>query len=336
MNDLESLDELWPAPDAPSPASRAAARSALMDRITLASTPEALASEAPAPAPVPAPSRRRGRRRWVFGLVAVGAAAATAAAAFAMAPASEHRGGGRVKLVSANIVLDRAAAAAERRPFQAPRPDQWMFIEERGVTDQLALKPGPYSLLGLSRRWIRGDGTQEVSWDARSKKLAPAQHPVGRSLVGGYTYISKLPTDPDALNAAAREQFPKNWPESTKKQMAHSYLSGILAESMPPPALQAAIYKALKRTPGARVDLAAKDPVGRPAIAISWYFGGDLRSELLIDPSSYAYLGSRMTALKPLTRPRSTGTVVLPAGTVLTAGVRLRSAIVDRAGQLPG
>ncbi|MEV5568897.1 CU044_5270 family protein [Spirillospora sp. NPDC052269] len=333
QDDLKALDEAWPVPAPPSPSARAAARAALIDRMTVAST------AAPAPeVETPARPARRGRRRWTFGLVAVGAAAA-AVAAFAAVPSSGHRSGGGVQLVSANTVLDRAALAAERRPFQAPRPDQWVMTEEQGVKDEVTLTRGKSDLLNTTRTWLKADGTQQAIWDSSSKKLRIHRFPTGQGPMGlmGWSYdkVAELPADPDALIALAGKRPPGAHDLAPKVRwgVVLGYLYGIL-ESTPPPALQSAIYKALKKVPGARVT-AMKDPVGRPALLLNWDFGGLVRNELLLDPSTYSYLGSRGVAQKPLTRHRDTGTVVLPAGTVISASVRTRAGVVDKPGQLP-
>ncbi|RFU39157.1 hypothetical protein DZF91_23885, partial [Actinomadura logoneensis] len=280
---------------------------------------------------------RRGRRRWTFGLVAVGASAA-AVAAFAAVPSSGHRSGGRARLVSAYTVLDRAALAAERRPFTPPRPDQWVMTEDKSVADEIS--SGKFRLPDVFRSWARVDGTQWATWDAKAKKVQVQRFPaLVQSTDKTYAEIARLPTDPDALIASLSPRRPgpaRALPPMYRWRTVQSSLIRILEQSTPPPAVQSAIYRALKKVPSAKVDTAAKDPVGRPAIQLNWSFEERFRSDLLLDPSTYAYLGSRTIALKPMTRHRDTGTVVLPAGTVLLASVRIRAGIVDEPGQLPG
>ncbi|MEV4257924.1 CU044_5270 family protein [Spirillospora sp. NPDC049652] len=343
QNDLKALDEAWPVPGPPSPAARAAARAALMDRAASASASASEAVAAVAPGK-PARSARRGRRRWTFGQVAVGAAAAAAVAVAVAVPSSgAHREGG-VRLVSANTVLDRAALAAGHRPFQAPRPDQWVMIENRGVVDELKLSRGRSHTLDLTRDWVRVDGTQYAFWDWSSRKLQTRRLPAGARVAGSYAEVSELPTDPDALIAtiAARRKgraSPYKDLAGPAKARAGQVqvvgdLTNLLEETTPPPALQVAVYKALKKAPGGTVNPTAQDPLGRPAISVTW--GGTFaRYEILLDPSTYAYLGGRTITVKPLPRRRETGTVVLPAGTVLRAFVRTRAGIVDKPGQLP-
>lgn len=330
MNDLESLRTAWGAPEPPSPTARAHARAALLDRAS------GTAAASPAPAsPAPAPAARRRRRGWLFGLGAVGAAAAVGIG-FAAVPSSGDRGGAggeartspEVRLVSANSLLDRAADAAEKRPFTPPRPDQWVMIEERLTT---SAKPGgvvtggPYRSK-VRRQWTKADGSLMAFADGKGG--ITTQSAAGIEPRSDYAAVSRMPTDPDALIAWIRAR--------SHGVSALEELNTIMRDSAPPPKVQAAIFRAMGRIPGGTLVSGAKDDAGRPAVAVGWTTEGWLHEEVLFDPSSYAYLGERAISVKRHTMESEQGTLVIPKGTVQRLEVRVRDAVVDRPGQLPG
>ncbi|MGK3944994.1 hypothetical protein ABK046_42190, partial [Streptomyces caeruleatus] len=64
-----------------------------------------------------------------------------------------------------------------------------------------------------------------------------------------------------------------------------------------PPNVQAGLFRALAKIPGARVTTGVKDPLGRAAIGVSVNYaektpsGWQGKQEIFFDPQSYAYLG---------------------------------------------
>src|SRR6266702_8322379 len=127
MNELEMLRDLGAQTRLPEPAELAAARARVLAGVT----------------------RGRGSargRRLVIGGVTVAAAAAIAAAVLVSArtPAAPPVISARL---TAEQVLDRAAAAALKQPTVKPRPDQFVYHKE-------------YDSGAIQQSWISVDGTR--------------------------------------------------------------------------------------------------------------------------------------------------------------------------------
>jgi hypothetical protein len=307
MTDLELLHDAWGAPPL-RPAARAEARAALL--------------------------RRAGRRprRLVPRLVAAAAAALIIAAGLV---ALDDLGGGREVPIASAAVLERAAAAAEGRPFTPPRDDQWIY-----VADRITSSDGDTQ---TRRSWRRADGAA-AAWIDRAGKLrveimrASERRPL-RIAVGplaGYKTLAALPTDPDALLDWAYRQA-KNVTGAGLDEHGDVYaiFNGMLRDNVLPPELEAAIYRALKRVPNVTVE--PTEVAGRPALVLGqtedW-----LREELVLDAETYRYLGERGTIVRdtvidPLKAGNRTGE--LERGQTVVAE-RLATAIVDHPGRRPG
>jgi hypothetical protein len=263
MNDLKTLHDAWGTPEGPAHTAYTDARAALLARAT--------------------PRRRRRARLRV----AVVATAAAIVAAFVLVVQDLREGP-----VAAAEVFERAAHAAETKSFVAPRPDQWIFTEDR-FTSSDGGKP-------MTRKmWLRVDGRGIATIDARGKLNVEVFDSPGRrrpAPFDSYERLAKLPTDPDALLRWAYEQA-KHITGGGVTDHGDVYLqfNHMLRSNLLPPDLQAAIYRALKQVPNVTVETI--DVFGRPALALvqteDW-----LREELLLDPDTYAYLGERSTVVR--------------------------------------
>ena len=309
MTDLELLHDAWGAPDAPSDAARARARAALLVRA------------------VP-----RTRRRLVPRLVAAAALALIVAAGLV---AVRDLGGPETVPNASAAVLERAAVAAEGKPFTPPRADQWIYIEDR-ITSSDGGEPM------IRRRWRAVDGTGTAAVDnagkLRVERLRGGKGRPLRAVVGpfaAYETLAALPTDPDALRRWAYRQA-RNITGAglTEDGDVYAIFSGILADNVLPPELEAAIFRALKQVPGVTVD--GLDVGGRPALLVGqtedW-----LREEFVLDAETYTYLGQSGTVVRdaiidPAKAGNHTGEV--DTGHKVVAE-RLITAIVDQPGQRP-
>ena len=302
MNDLQTLHEVFDPPATPSPAARAEARTALLAR-----------------------ARRRPRRRRAL-------VAAVAAAGVAVAVVLINLGGSGPDVpVASAEVLERAAAAAEDKPFTPPRAHQWIYFEDRWQD--------PDGKVTTNRTWRRADGQGWASFDENGKlHVEISELPKIRRrgpLMGGYKELAALPTDPHALLRWAYD-VAKNVTGAgvTEHGDVYAIFNGILRGNVLPPDLEAAIFRALKQVPG--VELSTVDVLGRPAYSLGqtedW-----LHEELLIDPESYTYLGERSTITKntridPLKAGNETGEI--RKGDKV-ASKRIETAIVDEPGERP-
>jgi hypothetical protein len=230
-----------------------------------------------------------------------------------------------VPIASAEV-LERAAAAAEDKPFTPPRDDQWIYFEDRFEGE-------------TQRMWRRADGRGMAWIDERGKlRVEITRPPKGRPvppLDGGYKELAALPTDPDALLRWAYG-LAKNVTRAglTDHGDVYAIFNHMLRGNVVPPRLEAAIFRALKQVPG--VELTTVDVLGRPAYSLGqtedW-----LHEELLLDRETYTYLGERSTITRntridPLKAGNETGEV-RKGDKVISA--RITTAIVDEPGERP-
>jgi hypothetical protein len=313
MDDLKTLHDAWGSPEAPSRAAYSEARAALLER---------------------AGRRRRFRMSGLGVRVAVvGAFALTIVTVVAVA---ENVGGtgGTVPVASA-AVLEEAAANAEKKPFTAPRDDQWIYIEDRFTTSDGTTQ--------VSRGWRRADGTAFAWMRGGSGLRVETLEPRGRGrpgrpapgLLDSYKTLAALPTDPQALLRWAYERA-ENITGAGTNEHGDVYLmfNHMLRENVLPPELEAAIFRAMKQIPGVTV-LDTVDVAGRPAIALGLGTSDWLHEELLLDKETYAYRGERSTVVRdaiidPLKAGNGTGEV--KKGSKVVAE-RVVTAIVDEPGQ---
>jgi hypothetical protein len=303
MNDLELLHDAWDAPPAPSHAAWTDARAALLAR---------------------ADGRRRHRRAplRITALVTAGAIAAT----FVLVVQNL----GDASPVAAAEVFERAAHAAETKPFTAPRPDQWIYTEDR-FTSSDGGKP-------MTRRtWhqVSGGGLA-IEIDGEIRRIEGPRKRSDRERQGpfdGYEQLSTLPRDPDALLQWAYQQA-KNVEGAglTEDGDVYAIFSGILGDNILPPDLEAGIFRALKRVPG--VTVSTVNVFGRRVLSLAqtedW-----LREELFLDPKTYAYRGQRGTivhnaVIDPAKAGNATGAI--KKGSTATS-LRIATAIVDKVGE---
>ncbi|MEV5751052.1 CU044_5270 family protein [Actinoallomurus sp. NPDC052308] len=297
MDDLKTLRDAWGEADAPSQSAHAQARAALLAR-------------AAGQGHAPRAARRRLRLPKIgVRLVAIGALAAAITAGVTVVQTSggtDKAGRPRSALpgipagpvANAEQALDRAATAADARPFTPPRPDQWIYTELRIRT---SAKPaggvtgGPYKTY-IRRHWERADGKKSAEivngqvkvLDGFSDTIPPSDYPS----------LAALPTDPDALLRWVYAQNGGKPGTQGQYEVAFQTLNVILRENLLPPRTEGAIFRAMKKIPGVTLVDKAADAAGRPAIALGRTTEGWLHEEVLLDPKSYAYLGERAISIK--------------------------------------
>ncbi|WP_433331687.1 CU044_5270 family protein [Spirillospora sp. CA-294931] len=286
-----------------------------------------------------ASDERPRRRRWTPRLVAVGGLAVTIAAGTTVAQnigGTDEHGRPRTAIpglpaapaANAKEALTRAAYAAERRPFTAPRPDQWVYIKTRYKdVNHKKKKYGPFTPKSpattyTQERWTRADGKQTADFEGGKLVIAPTG---GTSIPNDYATVSTLPRDPDALLAWAKKQA------GPHQDPVFSLLGAMLVHSLVPPAQEAAIYRALAKTPGVTLTKRTSDAEGRPALSLSSAAEGWIREEVLLDPSTYAYRGHRTVVIKD----HSDEHMSYKKGTVADQSARLTITVVNRPGQRP-
>ncbi|MEV0234633.1 CU044_5270 family protein [Nonomuraea sp. NPDC050786] len=340
--DLEALRQAWPQPAPPSPDARTAARDALLQRAAATAPRRTRRVRLP----------RAGRRAVTIGMLA----AVLSAVALVVDPTAVEAPrsivpGMALPAANAQALLGRAAEAAGRRAFTAPRPDQWVYIATR-VQGVKQAAPGEVQTARtplesrVDRAWTRADGKELALYE--DGKLV-------RSATGGgmppvdYATVAALPTDPDALLAWVYANMGDLRNLGADGQVvAYRLLGSMLAQNLVPPAQEAAVYRAMAKIPGVTVNPEAVDVDGRPAVAVACVEDGWVSHELLLDRATYTYLGERAiagadhTAPEPGVRVEDGRKIInmgpsytIKKGTILTLAVRLDIGVTDRPGVRP-
>ncbi|MEV8518104.1 CU044_5270 family protein [Dactylosporangium sp. NPDC051484] len=329
MDELTVLREAFGSEDTPSADSHDKARAALLQRIDTAGVNSAGAR------PVRA---GRHRRRWAL---RVGLTAAVAAAAVLGAVAVENLGtvddnGKGHPIVnalpfpqpaSAAEVLENAAWAADRKPWKNPRPDQFMYNEShrlRGTPEREAREPNGPLVAGKTRvvveqEWKRIDGRILARMDKGNLVVMNKDEGAYFAQIP-YTDLVKLTTPEKVL---AWDAAPKQY---------GVVLDQLLGQYVLPPAVEAAMFRAIARGNGVRLNPVAVNIDGRPAIGLGRTIEGYLSQELLFDKATYRLIGERMVAIADHTNVGNDGTSQTHKGDVFRQVTYTASTIVNKVG----
>ena len=129
-----------------------------------------------------------------------------------------------------------------------------------------------------------------------------------------YPLLRSLPTDPQALLATLRKV---RFPGVPADEAAFSAI-GNIQESVVPPDVSAALYRAAALLPEVSVKPSAYDPAWRPGVSVSFIISG-AEEQWIFDPGTLRLLGE----------------AGFSNGTLTGESAILNRAIVDRAGELP-
>ncbi|NUR92361.1 MAG: CU044_5270 family protein [Nonomuraea sp.] len=240
----------------------------------------------------------RGRRRFMILPVVAALATAVAVVVVVLSPErTQPRVTPPTRLLNASTTLERAATVAGRRAVPPePREDQWQYRKYSTVQ--------PDGDEETFQEWIRYDGTQIARTDGKVEDVAPDP---GDDDLSPQKYRAKLlalPTDPDKLLAKVTGDrhwidYPKgegSAPGAERPDQRAFRVLGVYLEqqAVMPPRLEAAIYRALARIPGIRVEEGVQDGAGRTGLGLTLESSRD--RWLVLDPSTYRLLGDRSTA----------------------------------------
>jgi hypothetical protein len=291
------------------------------------------------------PSPRLSRR-----LLAVGALTAAAAVGITVVqgigpgdPAAPGGSGGRIVLGPVANAEDLAANAARKaaaEPDGRPRPGQWSYVKtvlassSQGVGGALN---GPPDRRVTTERWDSVDGSRTASLvggrlevrdlDAMERAASPRHD---------YPYLMSLPTDADALLAEVYRQVDQEGGDATgRHDRAFQIIEVWMRDAALPPRLRAAMYGALAEIPGVRYEAKAADIAGRRGVTLYRIVEGYLRSEIMVDPDTYAYLGFRFIAVRDHVSRGLDAERRSRKGQILGWGGLLGAAIVDKPGLRP-
>jgi hypothetical protein len=289
--------------------------------------------------------RPRRPRRSI--LAAAAGAAALAIIATAIAVTSSGGPGRPVFDPGAVRLLAKAADAAARQPAPHVRDGQYMYIETKAavtsdVPRELGSKPSPFPRhphlkLITERVWVpvgKSCGPAYKSGvSAKSSASANGKTAV-RTLSGGkcsgigslndpnYRLLQSLPTNPHALLALIYRVERGHGPGPD--QEAFVTIGDLLRNTIAPPKVTAALYRAAALIPGVTLIPGATDAVGRPGVAVGRIgpgVDGGVREELIFSRTTWQLLGER--------------TVIARTGATTEATAIIDRAFVDHYGQIP-
>jgi hypothetical protein len=295
-------------------------------------------------------TRRSLRRPVLLSTILAGAVAAASVVAItelnsgndrhAPPAATSSRPALRLVAVTSPLTLaDNAAVVASG--FPVPSPHQWIYTKVESTTSHAppsgAMKqdPGTHQ---IKEEWIQVDFQAFAS--ISHGKLAVTQQPGGMGTPYGwpeitYKYLTSLPTDPAALLAQLRHNLATE-PNPDHGQTGDAYVfQSILAlvenYRVLPPKLNAALYGVLARLKTVRLGH-TKDIAGRSVLSLYQIDEGYLKDEILINPTTYAYAGQKITVVRSHSNTALDGTQHFRKGEILDDEAILASKIVNSPG----
>ncbi|MEV0169452.1 hypothetical protein B0I32_1622 [Nonomuraea fuscirosea] len=250
-------------------------------------------------------------------------------------------------VANAESLAERARTAAAKVTDVYPRDNQWLYTKALIHLSEQEDAPGA-GKTQTHERWQKGDG-KKIARRYRGVSSGEVA-PIGSSgLATGnisrspgvprwdVAYLRSLPLDPAALlerlrkdgeNLSGRSNLPESWTLFQSVQM-------ILQEGAPPPRLRAALYTVVSKLEGIGVEGKVQDLAGREGMGIYLDRGDGTRHEIIVDPTSYAYLGGRTLFIGDGKRASRSFKGKYVQGDVIVAWAEVARGIVNRVGDLP-
>jgi len=238
-------------------------------------------------------------------------------------------------------LLAKVADAAARQPVPHVRDSQYMYIETKAavpsdVLRELGAKPPPvprhiHLKLITSRVWVPVKNlcgpVYKRSKSANGKTtihtFAGEKCPnIGSLNDPTYRLLQSLPTNPHALLAMIYRVERGHGPGPD--QEAFVTIGDLLRNTIAPPKVAAALYRAAALIPGVTLVPDATDAIGRPGVAVARIgpgIDGGIREELIFSRTTLQLIGER--------------TVIARTGTTTSATAIIDRAFVDHRGQIP-
>jgi hypothetical protein len=238
---------------------------------------------------------------------------------------------------SASQLLLTMAATVERQAPTEVRNDQWVYVKSTiGFSTFSDNQPAVTAPLHQRELWTPVSGDTKIPAMFRengkqSEVMTPDQVDGDYlSTIGNYRAVAALPTDPDELLKKFTETQRRNDPNLPVNIInANTFiaLGDVVGESIVPPKVMAAIFRAMAKIPGVTMVHDAVDANGRHGIGVAMVGEKSILTTRIFDKTTYAYLGQR----EILTKDTADG----KAGTVLGRSAVITRAIVDHRGQAP-
>ena len=295
--------------------------------------------------PEKAPPRgKRSRGPLLAGaLIAAVAAVVSAAVAVPLLSGGPARGPANPAQASAVAVLNKTAnTAARQTATPIPGPGQYLYlkdIEFKSAAGAGATGWARECSTVVGQEWMAGDGSgRQLGRYTSSYRgcrgfrqtwpkggVTTSDNPLAwpKDLLGW----ESLPASPAAIDRAIVWHFEHGHARDTA---TFAYAAAFLQENAPP-AIRAALYRAIELLPGVRNLGPMTDLLGRHGIGVGLVYGGT-RQELIFNPVTSRALEAEIVAVGP----KQAGNNYQPAGTVLGYTVYVAAGLVNsRTATLP-
>lgn len=241
-------------------------------------------------------------------------------------------------------LLAKVADIAARQPAPYVRDSQYMYVETTAAVPSLGLqplsKPRPFPRhihlkMITSQVWVPVDNVCRAGLERgingngqKSSSAFSARQPgVKCPNIGGlndptYRLLQTLPTNPHALLAMIYriERGHGSGPD----EEAFVTIGDLLRNTIAPPKVTAALYRAAALIPGVTFVHNATDAIGRDGVAVARIgpgADGGVREELIFSRATWQLIGER--------------TVIARTGVITGATAIIARAFVDHRGQIP-
>jgi hypothetical protein len=241
-------------------------------------------------------------------------------------------------------LLAKVAGVAARQPAPHVRDSQYMYVETTAAVPALRLqplsKPRPFPRhihlkMITSRIWAPVDNLcrsgleRGITGNGRvtSSTFSLRQPGVKCPNIGGlndptYRLLQTLPTSPHVLLAMIYRIERGHGPGPDEE--AFVTIGDLLRNTIAPPKVTAALYRAAALIPGVTLVPNATDAIGRPGVAVARIgpgADGGVREELIFSRATWQLIGER--------------TVIARTGVTTGATAIIARAFVDHRGQVP-
>ena len=270
------------------------------------------------------------------------------------------------RATTAAQLIDYATRASAAGPGGAPGPDEWVVTKFELATSPESTNGLPYGPLNQRQvflQWHRADGCYQTNSVEFPASLAATKTVTGKltvsktdgamlsgvtdclaTLVYGwksvsYAYLNSLPTDPAKLEAVILRYNHTGSMLPTPADAVFAAIARLLEDGEPegvvvPPKLEATLYRILQQLPGVHFEKDT-DLAGRHGLGFWNLTEGYIKYEIVIDPTTYHYMGSKEVVVKDHLDTAAPGPRLIKVGKVLNWQALLGDAIVQNPGQLP-
>ncbi|MBO3751307.1 CU044_5270 family protein [Streptosporangiaceae bacterium NEAU-GS5] len=252
-----------------------------------------------------------------------------------------------VSKMSAEEVLGRAAKATGTE--LDPRPDQFIQVSSETMYGAFRFGDGDQETRYLYRTkrtiWQSADGTKDGS--LKIEHLTPKAYPgwpipPQANEEAGKTEMMRLPACTNSGVARTDYEFLKTLPTGTKAMREFLYnrydagkepgradseawtaMGDLLRETYVPAEQRAALFRAAATIPGVIVTENEEDAAGRKGIGVGLVSAG-VREDIIIDPTTYEYLGERGVVV-------NAEEAKSPVGSLVASTAQLEMTVADTA-----